>query len=52
MKDLSILSNKTMTAKSADPQADMFALEGEIDALVYQLYGLSEDEVRIVEERS
>jgi len=40
---------KTMAAKCADPQADTSALEGEIDQLVYQLYGLSEDEVRIVE---
>jgi adenine-specific DNA-methyltransferase len=38
-------------AKRADPQADTSALEGEIDQLVYQLYGLSEDEVRIVEGR-
>jgi hypothetical protein len=35
--------------KSADPQADTSPLEGEIDQLVYQLYGLTEDEVKIVE---
>jgi len=34
---------------SADPQADTSPLEGEIDQLVYQLYGLSEDEVNVVE---
>jgi len=49
MKNLSIFPNKTMTAKSVDLQADTSALEGEIDQLVYQLYGLSEDEVKIVE---
>ncbi len=38
-----------VTAKRADRQADTSALEGEIDQLVYQPYGLSEDEVRIVE---
>ncbi len=36
-------------AKRAEPQADTSALEGEIDQLVYQLYGLSEDEIGIVE---
>ena len=46
-----------LTAKRAEPQADATrsALEGEIDQLVYQLspagmiYGLTEDEVKIVE---
>jgi len=38
--------------KCADPRAGMSALEGEIDQLVYQLYGLSEDEVKIVEGKS
>ncbi len=40
---------KILAAKRADPQADTSALEGEIDQLVYQLYGLSEDEIGIVE---
>jgi hypothetical protein len=35
--------------KDANPSADISALEGEIDWLVYGLYGLSEEEVRIVE---
>jgi len=39
----------TQTAKSVDPQADTSALEGEIDQLVYQLYGLSQEEIYIVE---
>jgi hypothetical protein len=33
----------------ADPQADTSALKGEIDQLVYQLYGLSQEEIDIVE---
>ena len=39
------------TTKSGDLQADTSALEGEIDQLVAprQLYGLTEDEVKIVE---
>jgi len=36
------------SSKRADPQAGMSALQGEIDQLVYQLYGLSKDEVKIV----
>ncbi len=38
-------------AKYADSQADTSALEGEIDQLVAprQLYGLTEDEIGIVE---
>lgn len=41
--------NQVLTSKSADPTADTSALEAEIDRLVYQLYGLSEEEIRIVE---
>ena len=33
------------------PNGHTSALEKEIDELVYQLYGLTEDEVKIVEER-
>ena len=40
---------RCMVVKSVEPQAGMSALEGEIDQLVYQLYGLSEDEIGIVE---
>ena len=42
---------KILAAKRAAPagQADTSELEREIDRLVYQLYGLSEDEVKIVE---
>jgi hypothetical protein len=43
------LVNHILTAKRANPQAGMSTLEGEIDQLVYQLYGLTEDEVKIVE---
>jgi adenine-specific DNA-methyltransferase len=41
---------KILVAKRADSQADTSTLEGEIDQLVYELYGLTEDEVAIVEE--
>lgn len=37
------------TQKSQDPAADTTALEAEIDRLVYALYGLTEEEIKIVE---
>lgn len=43
------LVDKILAAKKANPQADTSAWEKEIDALVYQLYGLSEEEVKMVE---
>lgn len=46
------LVTKILAAKRGDPQADTSKEEGEIDQLVYQLYGLSEDEVKIVEGKS
>jgi len=46
------IPTEILAAKRADPQADTSALEGEIDQLVYQLYGLTEDEVKIVEGKS
>ena len=38
-----------LAAKKADPQADTGAWEAEIDFLVYKLYGLSYDEVLVVD---
>ena len=43
------LVNKILTAKNADPQIDTTTLERKIDILVYLLYGLTWDEVQIVE---
>jgi hypothetical protein len=43
------LGGRIWGRKSADPPAGMSALEGEIEALVYKLYGLIKDEVKIVE---
>jgi len=48
-KDVTKLVTKILAAKRANPQADTSKLEDEIDQLVYQLYGLTEDEVKIVE---
>jgi hypothetical protein len=38
-----------LTAKKQDPQTDTKQLERQIDQLVYQLYDLTEDEIRIIE---
>lgn len=42
------LVNRILKAKADDPNADTGKLEGEIDRLVYQLYGLTEEEVEKV----
>jgi len=41
--------NKILTIKKSDPTADITTLEKEIDQLVYALYGLTEEEIKIVE---
>jgi len=45
------LVDRILAAKRADADADTRAWEREIDELVYQLYGLTEDEIKIVEGR-
>ena len=50
-KPIIALVDKILAAKKADSTADTSMLEAEIDRLVYQLYGLSEDEIKIVEGR-
>lgn len=41
-----------LAAKKADPAADTTTLESEIDQLVYKLYGLTDNEIAIVEGRN
>jgi len=41
---------KIMELKKQNPQADTTDLETQIDQLVYALYGLTEDEIKIVEQ--
>ena len=43
------MADKILAAKKSDPQADTGAWEAEIDFLVYKLYGLSYDEVLVVD---
>ena len=48
-KPFEILVNEIINLKKQDPTADTSSLETEIDQLVYQLYGLTEEEIMIVE---
>ena len=41
--------NQILLAKKSDPIFNTDNLEAEIDCLVYELYGLTEEEIRIVE---
>jgi len=45
------LVNQILTAKHSDPNADTSALERQIDEIVYKLYGLTPEEIAIVEGR-
>ncbi|MFC1869836.1 Eco57I restriction-modification methylase domain-containing protein [Chloroflexota bacterium] len=40
---------KILTAKQCDPEADTTGLERQIDRMVYELYGLSPEEIGVVE---
>lgn len=44
------LVNKILSEKKKNPLADTSNLEAKIDQLVYKLYGLTEEEIQIVED--
>ncbi len=44
-------TKQILEAKEKDPKANTQKLEKEIDALVYQLYNLTDEEIKIIEER-
>ena len=46
------LIEKILTAKKTNPKADTSEWEKEIDEKVYELYGLTEEEIKMVEESS
>lgn len=46
------LADQILSVKQANPSADTKDLEDKIDRLVYQLYGLTEEEIKIVEQSS
>ena len=43
------LVEQILVAKKSDPVSDTKAFEREIDQLVYELYGLTDEEIKIVE---
>ncbi len=48
-KAIESLVSRILVAKKKDPKADVSTLEAEIDAHVYRLYGLSADDIKIIE---
>jgi hypothetical protein len=48
---LETLVNQILAQKSANPNADTSDLETQIDQLVYQLYDLTEEEIKIIENK-
>lgn len=46
------LVDEILAIKKQDPSADTSALERETDQMVYKLYGLTEEEIKIVEGNS
>ncbi len=45
-----VLVDKILQAKAKDPKANTQELEKEIDALVYQLYNLTDEEIKTIED--
>jgi type II restriction/modification system DNA methylase subunit YeeA len=45
------LVDKILKVKNQNPEADTSQLEREIDKLVYKLYGLTEEEIKLIEEK-
>lgn len=51
-KHLTNIASRVFAAKQRDAEADTSALEREIDELVYALYGLTPEEIKLVEGQS
>ncbi|HPO66112.1 MAG TPA: TaqI-like C-terminal specificity domain-containing protein [Bacteroidales bacterium] len=49
VQQIETLVDKIISAKRENPQSDTQELEHEIDKLVYQLYDLTEEEIKIIE---
>lgn len=45
-------NNRIIATKGTDTLADVSYMGAQIDNLVYQLYGLIDDEIKIIEENS
>jgi len=49
VKQIELLVDQILRAKKQNPEADTSRLEREIDRLVYKLYDLGEEEIKIIE---
>lgn len=49
---IEVLVNKILDTKKENPSTDMTTLEGQINQLVYQLYDLTEEEIKMIEHLS
>ena len=49
VRQIEKLVDEIIAAKTATPDADVLSLENEIDRVVYSLYGLTAEEIAIVE---
>jgi hypothetical protein len=50
-EDIAILVKQILDTKKTDSEADLTQLEQQIDQLVYQLYGLTTEEIALVEDK-
>lgn len=48
-KEIALKVDSILNVKAKDKQTDVSSIENEIDRLVYNLYGLSDNEIKIVE---
>jgi hypothetical protein len=48
-KQIALIVDQILTLKQTNPSADTSLLEQEIDLMVYELYGLSAEEIGVVE---
>ena len=46
---IATIADQILEAKKTDPDADTSVLEEQIDQMVYELYGLTPEEIAIVE---
>jgi hypothetical protein len=48
-QELKLIVDKILSAKEREAEVDVCNLEKELDKLVYSLYGLTQEEIKIVE---
>jgi hypothetical protein len=52
VESVTSIVDKIFSKKSKNPEADISDLEKQIDAMVYKLYDLTEEEIKIIEGKS